>query len=126
MERTLPLTFASSIQTLTDLFPQSNGRTDTRDKLKEIIELKGALQRFGLALLIKLSHRGTEAISIITHASQVMEENINRIRDFLDNHASECCSNEICIRSIDRAFFDIEMAFNICMIDLPDAIHNGI
>ena len=126
MERTLPLTLASSIQTLTDLFPQLNGRTDVRDKLKEIIELKGALLRFGLSLFIKLGHKGTESVGIITHASQVMEENINNIRDFLDNHASEVCSNEVCIMSVDKAFFEIEMAFNVCMIDLPDAIFKGI
>ena len=126
MERTLPLTFASSIQTLTDLFPQSNDRTDIREKLKEIINLKGALLRFGLSIFIRLGHKSTEAISIITNASQNMEESINSIRDFLDNHTSECCSNETCNRSVDKAFFEIEMAFNICMIDLPDAIYKGI
>lgn len=126
MEHLLPLTFASSIQTLTDLFPQSDDGLDVRDKLGEIINLKGALQRFGLGVLIKLGNKGTEAIGIITHASHIMEENINTLQTFLGNHTSGTCSNEACNKSVDKAFFDIEMAFNIAMIDLPHAIHNGI
>ena len=126
MERQLPLTFASSIQTLTDLFPQSDERSDVREKLREIIDLKGAFQRFGLSIFIRLGLKGTDAFDIIAYASNTMEENIRILRNFLDNHASGGCSNETCNKSIEKAFFEIEMAFNIAMIDLPNAIIKGM
>ena len=122
----LPLTFASSIQTLTDLFPQVDGKGDVKDKLQEIIDLKSAFQRFGLLIFIKLGIKGNDAFDIIAYATNTMEENISILRDFLDNHTSGGCSNETCNKSIEKAFFNIEMAYNIAMIDLPNAIIKGI
>ena len=122
----LPLTFASSIQTLTDLFPQVDGKGDIKDKLQEIIDLKAAFQRFGLLIFIKLGLKGNDAFDIIAYATNTMEENISILRDFLDNHTSGGCSNETCNKSIEKAFFNIEMAYNIAMIDLPNAIIKGI
>ena len=122
----LPLTFASSIQTLTDLFPQVDGKGDIKDKLQEIIDIKAAFQRFGLSIFIKLGLKGNDAFDIIAYATNTMEENISILRDFLDNHTSGGCSNETCNKSIEKAFFNIEMAYNIAMIDLPDAIIKGI
>ena len=122
----LPLTFASSIQTLTDLFPQVDGKGDIKDKLQEIIDIKAAFQRFGLSIFIKLGLKGNDAFDIIAYATNTMEENISILRDFLDNHTSGGCSNETCNNSIEKAFFNIEMAYNIAMIDLPDAIIKGI
>ena len=122
----LPLTFASSIQTLTDLFPQVDGKGDIKDKLQEIIDIKAAFQRFGLSIFIKLGLKGNDAFDIIAYATNTMEENISILRDFLDNHTSGGCSNETCNKSIEKAFFNIEMAYNIAMIDLPNAIIKGI
>ena len=122
----LPLTFASSIQTLTDLFPQVDGKGDVKDKLQEIIDIKAAFQRFGLSIFIKLGLKGNDAFDIIAYATNTMEENISILRDFLDNHTSGGCSNETCNKSIEKAFFNIEMAYNIAMIDLPNAIIKGI
>lgn len=126
MEHQLPLTFASSIQTLTDLFPQVDGNVDIKVKLQEIIELKEAFQRFGLLIFIKLGLKANDAFDIIALATNTMEENINILKNFLDNHASGGCSNETCNKSVENAFFNIEMTYNIAMIDLPDAIIKGI
>ena len=125
-KRSLPLIYASSIRTIIDLFPQ--GEMDEADvslKLKRIIELKGAIQRFGILILIRLSQKGSKAITIIKDTAQTMEVNINLIKDFLDNHSSGVCSNKECSDSISKAFSEIEMLADIATTELAEALYEA-
>ena len=122
----LPLIYASSIRTLIDLFPQGEmDEVDVALKLKRIIDFKGAFQRFGILILIRLGQKGAKAITTIKDTAQTMEVNINLIKDFLDNHTSGTCSNKECSDSLNRAFSEIEVLADIAATELVEALHEA-
>lgn len=87
---TLPLTLSTSIQTLVNVFPNStNVYTDLNSYLKEIHELKKAVQRFGVMILLRLGEQGRTAIRILNKIVQILEEGINTFKKLNFQYANQ-------------------------------------
>ena len=119
----LPLTLTTAIHTLRNLFPEGTEEAaGIFEVVKDLSNLKEAMQRFGIMILLRTGNKGTTALQILNNIILMLEEGITVFKRFIITHLNIRYLAQRCKNTFNGIHNDLKSHYNLTLTRLQTAL----